>query len=142
MKIEISIDVSGPVFDGTHEAIMDHYVGHVTSELGDIAVNRIRKYLPEVYEYPRDPASLHGTQHFNPGLYVSDIHTDRMSSEINLVNDTPVVYGPWVEGVGSCNDSTRFKGHHAFRKIAQQLEAEAGAIADMAFQPYLAELNG
>jgi len=114
----------------------------ITAELGEEGVNMIHNYLPTVYKYPHDPASLHGTKHFMPGLYQSDIHTDRQTPSINLVHDTPVVYGPWLEGVGSRNQVTRFKGYHTFRIIAQQLEAEAAAIADRVIQPFIAELNG
>jgi hypothetical protein len=32
------------------------------------------------------------------------------------------VYGPWLEGVGSRNNTTRFKGYHAFRNAAQALQ--------------------
>lgn len=32
------------------------------------------------------------------------------------------VYGPWLEGVGSRNHTTRFKGYHAFRKAHHHVE--------------------
>lgn len=143
MKLTFSFDVhaKGPVFNGTWYLILSQYRYALTSVLGQEAVNRIRNYLPTVYEYLTNPASLHGTKHFFPGLYQSDIHTDRQTTDINLVHDTPVVYGPWLEGVGSRNETTRFKGHHAFRLIAQQLELEASAIADRTIQVYIEELN-
>ena len=141
VEISVTVDAHGPVFDGAIPGIMEAYQYHITESLGDIAVNLIKAYLPTVYKYPHDPASLHGTKHFIPGLYVSDIHTDRASVDLNLVHDTPVVYGPWLEGVGSQNATTRFKGYHTFRKIAQQLDVEAGGIANAEIQPYIAEMN-
>lgn len=142
MRISFDLKAEGPVFDGTWAVIMMQYRFALTQVLGQEAVNRIKNYLPTVYEYLTSPASLHGTKHFFPGLYQSDIHTDRQTIDINLVHDTPVAYGPWVEGVGSRNESTRFKGHHAFRLIAQQLELEASAIADRTIEVYIKELNG
>lgn len=143
MGIRISFDLKseGPVFDGTWALIIYRYRWALTNVLGERAVNMIKAYLPTRYEYLRNPASLHGTKHFHPGLYESDIHTDRQSVDINLVHDTDVVYGPWLEGVGSRNLTTRFKGYHTFRHIAQQLELQASVIADQVIEIYIKELN-
>ena len=143
MRLVISFDVSakGPVFDGTWAFTVMRYRFALTQTLGKMGVNWIKNYLPSVYEYLKNPSVLHGTKHFYPGLYESDIHTDRQTVDINLVHDTPVVYGPWVEGVGSRNATTRFKGHHAFRLAAQQLNLEAEAVANEVIQIYIKELN-
>ena len=50
-------------------------------------------------------------------------------------------YGPWLEGTGSRNQTTRFKGYHSFRQAARQLDLIAQGIAEDAFQPYLREMN-
>lgn len=141
MRISFTVDASGPVFDGEIPIIMEAYKYRITSVLGQEGVNRIKAYLPTVYKDIHDPASLHGTKHFVPGLYQSDIHTDRMTSSINLVHDTYVAYGPWLEGVGSRNETTRFKGYHTFRIIAAELNTEAADIANVEIQPYIAEMN-
>lgn len=39
-------------------------------------------------------------------------------------------YGPWLEGVGSRNDTTRFKGYHAFRKAAAALERRIESMGE------------
>lgn len=44
------------------------------------------------------------------------------------------VYGPWLEGVGSRNNTTRFKGYHAFRKAAQALELRIESMGDRMFR--------
>lgn len=142
MDIDITVDATGPVFHiAEWSSILEAYQTRVTEALGQEAVNRIKNYLPTVYKYPSDPSSLHNTKHFIPGLYESDIHTDRQSPSVNLVHDTPVVYGPWLEGVGSRNAVTRFKGYHTFRIIAQELQLEASDIAEREIPPFIAELN-
>ena len=50
-------------------------------------------------------------------------------------------YGPWLEGTGSRNETTRFKGYHSFRLAAQQLDGIAQGIAEDAFKPYLREMQ-
>lgn len=143
MRLTISFDVeaSGPVFNGDWAFTILRYRYILTKTLGDRAVNMIKAYLPTQYKYLSNPESLHGTKHFHPGLYESDIHTDRSTADVNLVHDTPVVYGPWLEGLGSRNQTTRFKGYHTFRKMAQMLNLEAEAIAEDVIQIYIRELN-
>jgi len=139
--ISFKVEAQGPIFDGSWKFTMLRYKFALTQALGEKGVNWIKNYLPSVYEYLKNPSVLHGTKHFHPGLYESDIHTDRQFVDVNLIHDTPVVYGPWVEGVGSRNATTRFKGHHAFRLAAQQLNLEAEAVADHVIQVYIKELN-
>ena len=38
------------------------------------------------------------------------------------------VYGPWLEGTSSRNQTTRFKGYAAFRRTAQFMEERKGGI--------------
>lgn len=41
------------------------------------------------------------------------------------ITDGGVVYGPWLEGVGRRNQTTRFKGYRTFRIIRQRLADKA-----------------
>jgi hypothetical protein len=66
-----------------------------------------------------------------------------MSMEGTAIVDGDVVYGPWLEGVGSRNSPvTRFAGYHTFRKAGQKLNGEAGVIANVVIKPYIGEING
>ena len=94
------------------------------------AENRIHARLGEVLKQPT-------------GYYEGHIHTDRAVTDL-AVTDTPVVYGPWLEGVGSRNKTTRFKGYGTFRRVAQQLDADAGVLAEKELRAggYLAAMGG
>ena len=50
-------------------------------------------------------------------------------------------YGPWLEGTGSRNQTTRFKGYFSFRLATQELDDQAEGIADETLQPYLEEMR-
>jgi len=39
------------------------------------------------------------------------------------ISDNGVIYGPWLEGVGSRNATTRFKGYANYRRNVQQIQA-------------------
>ena len=62
------------------------------------------------------------------GYYQSRVRVTR-SPHGSSVNDDGVVYGPWLEGVGERNKSTRFKGYASFRRARQQLDREATRLA-------------
>jgi hypothetical protein len=143
MGFDVEITVSGPVFDGRAEAAAAAFCRHWEEEMGDKGVAMIRAYLPTVYQYLSNPASLgfHGTKnHFIPGYYQSVIHKLDAGDSV-LIHDTPCVYGPWLEGVGSRNATTRFKGYHTFRIIAQQLDRMAVDVAYAELPPYIEEMN-
>ena len=143
MGFNVTVDVSGPVFDGRAEAAAHAFAHHVEEELGDLGVTMIRAYLPTQYQYLSNPASLgfHGNRnHFIPGYYQSVIHKLDAGDSV-LIHDTPCVYGPWLEGVGSRNATTRFKGYHTFRVIAQLLQGIAVEVAYSELPPYIEEMN-
>lgn len=85
-------------------------------------------------------ANLDSSIRVNQGVYTGKIHTDRQADS-NLVTDGGVVYGPWLEGTGSRNRTTRFKGYASFRRATQELDRSAVEVAEKAAQPYIAELN-
>lgn len=50
-------------------------------------------------------------------------------------------YGPWLEGTGSRNETTRFKGYMGFRISGQEMDLTAPAIADRVLAMYMPEMN-
>lgn len=66
------------------------------------------------------------------GYYESRVHVSNTSSgvEIGDGGQAGPVYGPWLEGVGSRNATTRFKGYHAFRIVTSMLEQRIEVIGD------------
>jgi hypothetical protein len=47
-----------------------------------------------------------------------------------MLTDGGVVYGPWLEGVSSRNNSSRFKGYHTFRMVLQEMDKKSEEIAE------------
>lgn len=154
IALEINVDTHGPLFDGVAREEVHRYVNHVTEVLGNEAVERIRAYLPTQYMYlghnGGDP--VHNPVPGNAGYLQASVHMNRMSDEMVIVNDDPVTYGAWIEGVDIMNSifwrgrvrrglSPRFPGYHAFRIIGQQLQADSLAIAERELHPYVILMN-
>ena len=78
------------------------------------AENRVRQRLDIVLRNPT-------------GYYRSRINSDVTATQ-GLVHDSNVIYGPWLEGVGSRNARTRFKGYSTFRKITQRVNEDIESI--------------
>lgn len=75
------------------------------------------------------------------GYYRSRVVAD-LGVEPPRVTDSGVTYGPWLEGIGSRNATTRFKGYGTFRKVAQEMATEVVRISEPTYSRALSKLNG
>ena len=108
---------TGPLFDGRASAEAVRAAAAIEAAVAKQAESRIRARLGDVLQHPT-------------GYYQGHIHTERAVTDL-VVTDTPVVYGPWLEGVGSRNyPRTRFRGYSTFRLVSQKLDADAGGLAE------------
>lgn len=64
----------------------------------------------------------HGT-----GYFLSHLDTE-ISGTYGRVHDSMIIYGLWLEGVGSRNATTRFKGYHFWRDGAVILDNRSEQI--------------
>lgn len=127
----VTVNFSGPLFDGAAMGIIGRYCKAVQRKIGQHAQDEVHARLGAVIRHPT-------------GYYEGHIHTEMQAADL-VVTDTPVVYGPWLEGVGSRNSPvTRFPGYHTFLLVTQKVNAEAGELAEaeLAEGGYLEELNG
>ena len=114
--MEFYTKITGPLFSGAMEVAVDRKVREIEDVVGKRAVNMVHAELSNVLQHPT-------------GYYESKIRTDRVTDGVS-VNDDMVVYGPWLEGVGSRNKTTRFKGYATFRLVGQRVNSEAVTIAE------------
>lgn len=126
--IEVSSSNHGPLFDGRAEKAAREFAEDAEREIADTGANMVRTELAHVLKHPT-------------GRYMSHIHTTRVSAH-SVVTDGNIVYGPWLEGTGSRNRTTRFKGYFTFRKVTQRLQAKAVPIAEKLLRSkYLRRMN-
>jgi len=57
------------------------------------------------------------------------------------ITDQGIIYGPWLEGTGSRNRTTRFKGYRIFRTVTQRLNARAAIIGDGVVARFMGRMN-
>lgn len=120
MTVDIDVDIkaSGPLFNGmyipmTHEAESDAE-NDVAQRADALIDQRLRTVL-------RNPT----------GRFQRTIHVTHASDP--YVDGEGTIYGRWLEGVGSRNATTRFKGYATFRLVTQKVDLQAGPIAERRF---------
>jgi hypothetical protein len=77
---------------------------------------------------------------YQTGKYTMPVVVDNIATDI-LVTTSLATYGAWLEGTGSRNLTTRFKGYHNFRQATQQVEMRAGDIAEKSLAPFVDRMN-
>ncbi|MFD6035724.1 hypothetical protein ACFWHF_14455 [Streptomyces griseoincarnatus] len=128
MAPNVDVRMTGPMFDGRARAAARAYTRVASRELAREAEKRIRATLHQVLRHPT-------------GYYESQIRVEQQGELRSIVTDGGVIYGPWLEGTGSRNRTTRFKGYRTFRRVRAQMEREAGPLAERALPPYLSRMR-
>ena len=118
---DLQVRATGPVFNGQARAAITGFITEAEDVVAGEGVNRIKQHLGQVLRNPT-------------GFYESQITSDRQRDD-RVVHDRGVVYGPWLEGVSSRNQTTRFKGYRTFRQVTQKLQDDAHNIAERQVLP-------
>lgn len=105
----------GPMFNGRTAAALGTYADQVGYKVATYAEDQIQARLREVLQHPT-------------GYYQSKVTVERAGTGYR-VSDQGVIYGPWLEGTSSRNQSTRFKGYSTFRRTKALVDRKAPGIA-------------
>lgn len=107
---------NGPIFNGEALRVLDRMTEEISAKIGDEAKRSVLTHLGEVLRHPT-------------GRYESRIRVQESGTRA-VVDDQRSVYGPWLEGTGSRNATTRFKGYATFRRVLQEIEVKSGQLAE------------
>lgn len=122
------VNLNGPFFDGRAHNAVGHYLRTAERHVAQEAKAAIDAELPRVLKNPT-------------GNYQRHINVKNRGDHW-VVNDRGIIYGPWLEGTGSRNRTTRFKGYSTFRRVRRAIETKAGELAETVLPPYLRDMNG
>lgn len=111
IRSRLSSREEGPLFDGRAARVFSDFEQDLEEQGAEWALRSIRRTFHSSFRHPT-------------GYYESHV---RVSNGVDGMEVTDggmggPVYGPWLEGVGSRNNTTRFKGYHAFRTAAMKLQ--------------------
>lgn len=133
--IAISVSLHGPVAEGYSDTIIDDYVDDMVWEVGAQGLANVNTVLNTSIQNPTPYYETQTT--LNWGVFAG-------AGANVIVHDRGIIYGPWLEGVGSRNfPKTSFKGYHAFEKGAIALnDGQALRVAEAVLTRYMPKLRG
>lgn len=122
VSVSVHVTTRGPILDGRTQVMLDRAVHDWEDHLSEVGADYVRAELERVLRVETPYYRLQITSQERPGHHV--------------ITDQGVIYGPWLEGTGSRNKTTRFKGYATFRRVTAKLQAESVRI----IQPYVDRL--
>lgn len=122
------VRIAGPLFDGLAEMYIHDMVKSMEVELAMQAMSYVHENLDKSIKHPTP-------------YYETQINIMQRDGHL-VVNDRGVIYGPWLEGVGSRNQTTRFKGYAAFRRAQQRIVDGLAAKIQPFVTLAMAKING
>lgn len=127
---DIDVELSGPFFDdAVYVGAMRRFMSDATMDIADEGVHDIRANLAGVLKHPT-------------GYYESKIRAQEAAFDTAVINDSDIIYGPWLEGIGSRNfPKTRFPGYFTFKRTTPQLQRSAVTRAERATDRFVEEVN-
>jgi hypothetical protein len=111
------VDKRGPLFDGRAIKAANDACNDIEKSVATLGASMVRTELNRVLrtQTPYYRMKVDATPS-RPGW---------------KIHDNRVIYGPWLEGVGSRNfPVTRFKGYATFRRMTQRIQERANAMAE------------
>lgn len=126
--ISVETRKHGPLFDGRAQAAVDRFERDATSVLTRAGTQMVKlKYVSRIQR--------------NTGHFLGRI-TGEVSGSIGRIYTKFILYGYWLEGVGSQNATTRFKGHWAYRESYIELDARQEEILKPLVDKMIREMGG
>jgi hypothetical protein len=117
VKLKLDTRKMGPFFSGAMQRHLHLAVDEAAQEIVTLGANHLRGDLGEPpFENPT-------------GWYKSHITPKRVGAMWE-VQDSGVVYGPWLAGTSSRNKKSRFKGYKHWRRLFAYMDRIAGPVVE------------
>ena len=129
VMVRVSVELKGPAFErpGIKRAVgsaAQRAIQELVEEGEELLSKILRPRPAGVYLSAAEAGARASTGNYRRNI------SGRVSSGVGIITDGGVVYGPWLEGVSNRNQTTRFKGYGAFRKVQAELDRKAKATLD------------
>lgn len=127
-EIGIGAKASGKIFLAVpRNAAFGKLIRDIKEEVADYGVFLVLMRLGQVLREPT-------------GYYESRIRKERQQDDF-FVTDSGVIYGPWLEGTGSRNQISRFKGYRTFQITKRELDQKKVEIARPIVDRFVRDMN-
>jgi hypothetical protein len=126
--MKVTATGAGPVFDGRAEKAAEDATDQIERSVSILGASMVRTELGRVLR--------HQTPYYRTRV-------EAMPEAPGWkVTDQGVIYGFWLEGIGSRNSPvTRFKGYHTFQRMTAVLAGRAKMIAESVLVRFVGRMN-
>jgi hypothetical protein len=125
--IGFNVTTSGPLFDGRAARAVRDFCNEFPQRFAEDSVKDLHGRFQRVFKHPT-------------GAYQSQVRAKRLRPGTSAItSDSP--YGPWLEGAGSRNQKSQFKGYNSFGWIRFKMERTIEPVANAKFHPYLRRMT-
>jgi hypothetical protein len=115
--MSVTVDKRGSLFDGRAEKVVAEACDEIEKSVSMLGASMVRSRLERTLRKQTPYYRMRVVNRQDPPGW--------------KITDQGVIYGFWLEGIGSRNAPvTRFKGYHTFRTVAQELQVRAKVIAE------------
>jgi hypothetical protein len=124
----VVVHVRGPIFDGRAEREVTALLRDAQEQVAAQGSSILHGFMDATFKYPTP-------------YYETQVITDSRDGDL-VVNDRGIVYGPWLEGIGTRNRTTRFKGYRNWRRARQELARQAPDLVARVARRYILRMGG
>lgn len=124
-----NVRVFGPLFDGKAALAIHEFVDELDKHVALGTQVILIKYYHEFFQNPT-------------GYYESQTVVKDRAFADRSVNDSGVIYGPWLAGTGSRNETSRFKGYKHWRLALQEGRQMVKPAAEFLWPRFASRMGG
>jgi hypothetical protein len=124
----VVVHVRGPIFDGRAEREVTALLRDAQEQVAAQGSSILHGFMDATFKNPTP-------------YYETQVTTDSRAGDL-VVNDRGIVYGPWLEGIGTRNRTTRFKGYRNWRRARQELARQAPDLVARVARKYILRMGG
>jgi len=118
------VTVYGPIFDGRADLALTQACQESERSIAILGASMLRQFAARMFR-----------RESNPPYYRFKVEAKATAPGWKIW-DQDVIYGPWLEGTGSRNRTTRFKGYRLFRITSARLQMMARGIVEGVISRY------
>lgn len=125
-------ELRGTFFSPGEPYVTKAYLHKAQDRIANEAERKIHAFQSLFFRYDSAPPTGFAQRHI----------VNRDLGSMHMITDSGIVYGAWLEGVGSRNSPvTRFKGYAIFRRTARDVQNRAVDIALPVIKEYCEAMN-
>jgi len=139
MQMKVDFKATGPLFKAGGPPL-EREINGAIKELVQMGEERLAETLrPQPGGVFLSVAEV-GIKRASKGHYRRNISTEFRNLGA-LITDGGVKYGPWLEGISSRNETTRFKGYASFHRTGDWLNGKARGVLKAYIGRFVRRMN-